>query len=94
MEITADLVKHVATSARLELSETEIEQFKQDFQEILNNFSVLDDADVANVSPAFHPVVLKDKTRDDVADKTLSHEEALQNVTDSSDGYIRGPKIV
>ena len=94
MEITNEFVQQVAKNARLTLTDAEIEQFKKDFQDILAQFSVLDDAPVENINPAFHPVPLKDAVRADVETKSLSQKEALQNVADSKDGYIRGPKVL
>lgn len=91
MEITEELVRHVGKIARINLSDTEVQQFKKDFKDILDHFSVLAQAQ-ADCEPAFHPVNIVDSIREDIIDAGPS--DSLAPVADIEDGYIRGPKIV
>jgi aspartyl-tRNA(Asn)/glutamyl-tRNA(Gln) amidotransferase subunit C len=93
IEINEDLIKQVARNSCLELSKEEIAAFVNDFKDILQHFETLAEAPVAE-SPSFHPVSVKDNYREDEGGKCLTHEEAMQNVKEESDGYIRGPKVI
>lgn len=94
MEIDAKLVKKVAELARLELSEKEIDKFIPELKEILNAFSKIDEVNTKGVKPSFQPVELKDFTREDIAEPSLSQEDALANSEHKKDGYFKGPKAV
>ncbi|MFT4326255.1 MAG: Asp-tRNA(Asn)/Glu-tRNA(Gln) amidotransferase subunit GatC [Candidatus Woesearchaeota archaeon] len=91
MEVTKDLIKNVANNACLSLSEAEIATFEEDFKAILGYFEKLGSATVSE-NPSFHPIPVKDTTREDVAKD--SPKDTLKPVKDTSDGYIRGPKVV
>jgi len=94
MKVDNKLIEHVASVARLKLSKKEIDKFKADFKEILDNFSKLDEVDVSNVEESFQPVELKNAMREDKVEKCLSQEEALSNTKLKKDGYFKGPRAV
>ncbi len=92
--ITIELVKHVAAVARLELSEEEAAAFVKELKEVLDVFSIIAEANTANIEPSYHPVKLPETTREDEASISISQEKALSNVRHKKDGYIIGPKIL
>jgi aspartyl-tRNA(Asn)/glutamyl-tRNA(Gln) amidotransferase subunit C len=94
MEINKDLIKHVASVARLELTEQEIKRFLPQLQEVVDAFSKLSQVNTDKVNASFHPVFLKDALREDVVEKCLSQKEALANTEHKKDGYFKGPKAV
>mgnify|MGYP002760929557 CR=1 FL=1 len=88
MTVDDEEVRHVASLARIDLDETEIERFTAQFGEILEYFEALDEvpeledeADLANVM------------RPDEVRKSLSQEEALRNAPETEDGYFKGPNV-
>lgn len=96
IEVNEDLVKKVAKTARLELSESELKKFTPQLKEIIvNSFNLLDLID-ADESPSFQPINQKNKFRKDKINKSLSNEDALKNVLEKlkDDGYIKGPKVL
>lgn len=93
IQIDEDLIKQVAKNANLSLNEDEIKGFESDFKEILTNFEKLSEADVSDI-PSFHPVPVKNKTNSDEVKTGITHKEAIKNVKESNDGFIRGPKVV
>jgi len=93
IQITEDLIKQVASNANLNLKEDEISKFKEDFKEILNMFETLSEAEVSDKA-SFHPIPVKNKFNEDVIEASISHEDAMKNVKEKVDGYIRGPKVV
>jgi aspartyl-tRNA(Asn)/glutamyl-tRNA(Gln) amidotransferase subunit C len=86
--VDADDVRHVAALARVDLDESEVEAFVEQFDEVLSYFDALDEvpsvdreADLANVMRA-------DEVREG-----LTQEEALSNAPETEDGYFRGPRV-
>ncbi len=94
MKVDENLIRHVAKTARLNLSEKEIKKFEADFKEILSNFAKLDKVDVDDVKPSFHPIDLKNVLREDVPNEPLAQETALANTKHKSNGYFKGPKVI
>ena len=94
MKVDEQLIRHVAKTARLNLSEKEIKKFESDFKEILSNFQKLDKISVDGIKPSFHPIELKNVMREDIEGKCLDNENALSNSAHKSEGYFKGPKII
>jgi len=94
MNIDKELIKRVAELSRLRLQGNEIEKFTKDFKEILDVFSKINKLDTDNTKPSFQPVEIKNFSREDKVEKSLSQEEALSNTSDKKDGYFKGPKAV
>ncbi|MFT4250237.1 MAG: Asp-tRNA(Asn)/Glu-tRNA(Gln) amidotransferase subunit GatC [Candidatus Woesearchaeota archaeon] len=92
MDVTEELIRHVAGLAKLSLSEEEVSLFREDFEEVLSAFSVLSEAVVEGVVPTFHSVSSSGLLREDVVSPGLSQEEALLFTTDSEEGLFVGPK--
>ena len=86
-----DQVKRVAKVARLELTEDELKRFAQDLEDILNNFSVLDEApDLTEYD--FNPVPVNDVLREDQAGQDFDPAR-LRAMMDTYEDYVRGPKL-
>lgn len=94
MKVDKALLEHVASLARLELTEKEIKKFLPQLKEILEVFSKLDEVNTDNVEPSFQPVELKNVMREDEAKECLSQEDALKLTEHKKDGYFKGPKAV
>ena len=94
MKIGSELIKKVASVARLELSDAEIRKFEPQLKDILNAFSKIDRVNTEKTRPSFQPVVLKNALREDKKGKCLSQEEALSNTEHKKDGYFKGPRAV
>ncbi len=83
-----DTVRHVAELARVDLADDEVDQFAEQFADILDYFETLDevpevdrDADLVNVM------------RPDEEREGLTQDEALSNAEESEDGYFKGPNV-
>lgn len=94
MKVDKELIKHVADVARLHLTGNEVDKFVKDFQDILEAFSKVNKVDTKDVKPSFQPVDIKNFTRDDKVEPSLSQEEALSNTEHKKDGYFKGPKAI
>lgn len=94
MEINQELIKKVASTAKLELTEQEMQEFIPQFKEILKTFNKLAKADTKNIQPSFHPILLRNRMREDKTHPSLSQEQVLLLTQHKKDGYFKGPKII
>lgn len=81
-------VRHIASLARIELDEEEIEQFTQQFGDILEYFEALED-----VPELESDAELTNVMRPDDVCEGLTQEEALRNAPETEDGYFKGPNV-
>lgn len=91
--VTEDDVKKVAENARISLEEEEVSDFTEEFEEILEVFSKLEEIDTDEVEPAFHPVDVEPESREDSEGETLDVEEVFANTDNEEDGKFQGPPV-
>lgn len=89
--VDIETVQKVADNARIKLDEEEAEEFREDFENILEKFSSLDEVDTEDVEPSFHPVEVDSSTREDEVEETLDEEEVFQNTENDEDNFFKGP---
>ncbi|MEE9525118.1 MAG: Asp-tRNA(Asn)/Glu-tRNA(Gln) amidotransferase subunit GatC [Candidatus Woesearchaeota archaeon] len=94
MKVDKELIKNVASLARLELTDKEEKQFEEDFKEILKAFSKIDEVDTKDTKESFQPVEIKNRLREDLVEESLSQGEALENTEHKKDGYFKGPRAI
>lgn len=94
MNVSKELLKRIAASSRLYLSDSDAERLLPQVKEILDAFAQLDKVDTKNVKPSFHPLEIKNVSRQDVPGKCLSQEDALSLTEHKRGAYFRGPKVV
>ncbi len=93
-EITEAEVRHVASLAKLALSEEELQRVGRELNRILDYFAELQQLDTSQVPITSHAIPLLNVYREDEVGESLSPEEAVQNAPDGVDGYFRVPRIV
>ena len=94
MKITDETVEHIATLARLEFEGDEKTRIKEDLENIITFMEKLQEVDTDNVTPLVFMTNEKNRLRDDVAEVTVSHEEALKNAPKKDSDYFRIPKVL
>jgi len=94
MKVDKELIKKVADNARLNLTESEINEFLPQLKEVLSNFEIIIKAPTKYVEPSFQPIEIKNITREDKVEPSLSQEEALKNSKHKQNGYFKGPKAI
>lgn len=87
--ISRDEVEHVATLARLGLTEAEVELFGAQLGSILEHIQALSELDVAAIPPTAQVIPLVNVHRDDEARPSLPREAVLANAPRQEDGYFR-----
>ncbi|MBS3157332.1 Asp-tRNA(Asn)/Glu-tRNA(Gln) amidotransferase subunit GatC [Candidatus Woesearchaeota archaeon] len=94
MKVDKELIKRVAENSRLNLTEYEINEFLPQLKEVLENFELIQKAPTKDLEPSFQPLEIKNITREDKIEKTLSQEDALKNTKHKQNGYFKGPKAI
>lgn len=94
MKVDKERIEHVASLAKLKLSEEEIERFTWQLKEVFETFSKLNEVDTKDALPSFQPVALQNALRSDEPKDSLSQEDALSNTIHKKEGYFKGPKVV
>jgi aspartyl-tRNA(Asn)/glutamyl-tRNA(Gln) amidotransferase subunit C len=92
--LTTTQVRHVAKLSRLALSDSEIEQAKEDLSTIFEHISRLSELDTSGVEPLDHPTELQNRTRDDSVGEALSQQQVLANAPAVKDVYFDVPKVL
>jgi aspartyl-tRNA(Asn)/glutamyl-tRNA(Gln) amidotransferase subunit C len=91
MAISRDEVLHVARLARLELTDNEVERFREQLNAILEAVGKVSELDLADVEPTAHPLDLVNTWRQDEPRPSLSVDEALSNAPDREGDFFRVP---
>ena len=94
MKITKDEVLHVASLARLELSEDAIVKFAGQIDKILEHVDSLQKIDTQGVVPTSHAISLTNAFREDEVRAPLEGELSLANAPEKEDGSFIVPKII
>ncbi len=89
MKLSREEVKHIALLARLGLSEEEMERFRGQLSNILENFEVLKQVDTSDVPPTAYPISLENVVREDEAAPSLTQSEILANAPHQEEGCFR-----
>lgn len=92
-KISREEVRHVATLARLELTEEEETRLTEQMNNILNYMDKLNELDTAGISPTTHAIQLQNVFRTDQVLPSLDRKEALANAPRSDGTNFVVPKV-
>lgn len=92
--ITLEQVRHVAHLARLELTDEQLETYREQLDTILGYMEELDAIDVSGVEPTHHAVPMDAPLREDRVAPSLSREEALEGAPQTADGGFVVPRVL
>ena len=88
-KLTLRSVEHVATLARLELSEVEKTKFTEQLGSVLEYFEKLDKAETADVKPIDQISNMENIATEDKIGEKYNREELLKNAPEQEDGFIK-----
>jgi aspartyl-tRNA(Asn)/glutamyl-tRNA(Gln) amidotransferase subunit C len=94
MSVTKDEVKYIASLSRLEFNDSELEDFTNEFNQILNYIDKLNELDTENIEPLSHPIERKNVFREDKLVESINRDDALKNAPDKTDEYFKVPKVI
>lgn len=91
-----DEIKHIATLARIGVSEKEIEKYQYNLSTIVDYFKELEKLDTKNVEPIEHITGRNNVFRRDVSE---AGEEAgkvaiIKNAPETKDGYVKVKSVL
>ena len=89
MALTTEQVDHVATLARLGLSDEERERLREQLSTILGHIDRLRELDTSAVPPTAQVIPLDPVLRDDEVRPSLTVEQVLANAPRREDGFIK-----
>jgi len=89
MPLERSEVIHIASLARIGLTDDEIEMFGEQLSQILEQFEVLNELDTSGVTPTGHAGGLQTVMRDDLAEDSLDSEDVLKNAPRREGEFFR-----
>lgn len=89
MTLSREEVEHVAWLARLQLSEEEIETFREQLSAILEYARMLEEVDTSAVPPTATVLPMRNVMREDEVRPSLPQDVVLANAPDTEDGFFR-----
>ncbi len=87
-------VEHVATLARLTLSDEEKQTIRTQLSQILEHFQVLDALDTSEVEPTAQVIPLPNTMREDRIEESLPAADVLANAPRTEAGHIAVPAVL
>ncbi|GEM89278.1 Asp-tRNA(Asn)/Glu-tRNA(Gln) amidotransferase subunit GatC [Oceanithermus desulfurans] len=94
MDVTPDLVRHLAELSRLELDEAEVERMLPELRSLLAYFESLDELDLEGLEELVRPIDSENVLRADVPAPGLGQDEALATAPEREDGFFKLPRVV
>ncbi len=94
--LTKEEILHIATLARIGVSEKDVEKYQHDLSEILDYFKKLEEVDVDGVDPIGHITGMQNHFRSDnqVDFGLLGKEALMKNVPELKDGCIKVKSVL
>ena len=92
--ISREDVEHVATLARLGLTDDEIDRMQGQLNRILEAIGQLQSVDTSAVGPTAQVIALENVMRDDVSRPGLGREAALANAPLREGAHLRVPVVL
>ena len=89
MKLTRDDVLHIALLARLGLTEIEVEKFREQLSNILENFEILQQVDTTDIPPTAQSVALQNIIRDDEVAESLPQSQILANAPQKERDFFK-----
>ncbi|MEJ5998709.1 Asp-tRNA(Asn)/Glu-tRNA(Gln) amidotransferase subunit GatC [Corynebacterium sp. H130] len=93
-EISREEVAHLAKLSRLALSDEELDIYAEQIDSIIANVSAVGKVAADGVKPMSHPHDIETTMREDVVEKTLTAEQALDQAPDAAEQRFVVPQIL
>lgn len=89
LQLTREQVEHVATLARVGLSQEDVERFRYQLSRVLEHFDVLAKLDTEGIAPTAQVISLQNVMRADEPGPSLSHSDTLANAPQAEEGLFK-----
>jgi aspartyl-tRNA(Asn)/glutamyl-tRNA(Gln) amidotransferase subunit C len=94
MNISDEIIEHIAHLSRLEFVGEDKNAIKTDLEKIIGFMGKLNELNTDNVDPLIFMSDELNRLRDDVPSFSITHEEALRNAPKKDSDYFRIPKVL
>ena len=94
MSLDKDQVQHIATLARLNLTDDEYAESVEKLSKIVDFVDQLSEADTEGVVPMAHPLDAVQRLRTDAVTETNERDLYQENAPSVSDGLYLVPKVI
>lgn len=94
MNIDQQKLEELAHLARLEFSDSEKENIREDLEKIIAFCDQLKELDTTGIEPLIYLSDEKNILRDDIVKEGLNREMALKNAPSSDSDYFKVPKVI
>lgn len=92
--LTRETVLKVARLAKLSITDTEAEHFRDEFDKILSYFTKIAEVNTDSVEPLVTPVEIATFLREDVVVQDLKVEDILQNAPATQGNLFKVPPVL
>ena len=89
MKLSGEDVLHIALLARLGLTETELDRFREQLSNILESFEVLQQVDTSGVPPTAQSIPLQNVVTGDEVAASLPQSQILANAPRRDENFFR-----
>ena len=89
MKLNREEVLHIALLARLGVTEQDVEKFREQLSNILENFEVLQQVDTSDIPPTAQSITLRNVMKDDEAVNSLAPSEILANAPQKEEDFFK-----
>ncbi len=93
-DVSRKVVEHVATLARLDLSDEEIDRLQHEMGRILEHADKLQEVDTDDIEGTSHVIPMTNVYREDEVGESLTPEEVVANAPDAAEEFFKVPRIV
>ena len=87
-------IDHLASLARLALTEEEKSLYGSQLENILQYMETLNELETSGIDPTSHVVSISNVMREDAVKPCLDRTDAMKNAPDRTDAFYRVPKII
>ncbi len=93
-KVDIETIAHIAKLARLEISQTQAQQYSQQLSQILNYFEQISKVDTKGVEPLITPSEIENFWREDEVKKENNAEEMTANAPARAGNLFKVPPVV
>ncbi|AMP21025.1 asparaginyl/glutamyl-tRNA amidotransferase subunit C [endosymbiont 'TC1' of Trimyema compressum] len=94
MAIGRKEVEHVASLARLALTEDEKKAYEEELRDVITFMDKLEELDTEGIEPTIHVLDMNNVFRKDEIQESLPIDDVLKNAPDSEEGCFVVPSIL
>ncbi len=94
MDVTEDLVRHVAHLARLELTDEEVKEMQPQLAAILKHVEQVQEIDCGDADPSTQAAIAFESLRADETGPTLDRRSITQNAPEHDGSFLVVPRVL